>query len=220
MKNARIFLLFSLCFLFLEQKSWALNDLFLDDTFLPLLSKSEVQSLRVAARNMLDNSRDGKAVYWDAPESGVRAKMEAQLTYRVGGATCRRMRAAFKKVKEKGKAELYKFDLCKGKDKWEFIASPFYGFTSEDWARLYEELQYTLENGVNQHPVSWVRRETGVSGVIVPLESEKIGGLNCRKCVVSVINKSGRTSDGTYWFCKQPKENTWTRQKEIIKNIK
>lgn len=181
---------------------------FLRDSFLTELNKADAESLKNAAKSTFDQGSDKQTVYWEG-ESGLKGKIEPQLSYQLDGKECRRVRFAAKK--QNNKVEQYKFDVCKYGEQWKVESTPVSSFTKKDWQTLSEELFYALDNAVNQHPVSWVQQETGMSGVIVPLSSFEEKGKACRKTTISVIDRKGRTSDGVYTFCKNDKSE-WLRK--------
>jgi surface antigen len=180
---------------------------FLKDSILTALSEQDIKSFHQTAYKTLETVDDKEVVYWQG-ESGVKGKLLAQFSYQSSGLPCRRIRFAFQDSSKL--TEAYKFDICKSSNSWKIVATPASSFTNDDWQRFDEELEYSLNNVRNGSPVSWVSVKSGVSGVFVPLSTETKSQKTCRNIAISLIDRQGRTSDGSYRFCQQT-DHSWTR---------
>lgn len=180
---------------------------FLKDSILTTLTEQDIKSFHQATYKTLETVDDKQVVFWQG-ESGIKGKLLAQFSYQSAEIPCRRIRFAFQDSDKL--TEAYKFDICKQSDGWKIVATPASSFTNKDWQRFDEELDYSLNNVSNGSPVSWVAATSGVSGVFVPLSTETKNQKTCRNITISLIDRQGRTSDGSYRFCQQA-DHSWTR---------
>lgn len=85
--------------------------------------------------------------------------------------------------------------------------SPVRYFTDEDWRLLKNASQRALEKGQDGETSEWQNPDTDSSGALTPTRSFRQDGSECRTLIIQTA-AAGRTSEGTYDFCKQA-DGTW-----------
>lgn len=85
--------------------------------------------------------------------------------------------------------------------------SPISRFSDEDLALFQAAQSEALEERPDGSAVSWENPDTGASGSLIPLKTDRIGERRCR--LLRIINHAGGFSgDSRFWFCKQP-DGSW-----------
>jgi surface antigen len=81
--------------------------------------------------------------------------------------------------------------------------TPVSEFNEEDLSLFEKAHKEALKNRADGDTVSWKNPDTGASGTITPLKTDRIGGRDCR--LLRIVNSAGgRTGDSRFWYCKQP----------------
>lgn len=81
--------------------------------------------------------------------------------------------------------------------------TPISEFSEEDLSLFGKAHSEALEDRADGDTVSWKNPDTGASGTITPLKTDRIDGRECR--LLRIINSAGgRTGDSRFWYCKQP----------------
>lgn len=181
---------------------------FLQSSVLRELTKEDAASFKSTIKHSLEGVEDGNVVEWHSDSSELSGKVLPKITYETNGLTCRRtLFLLADKGKRKGH---YRFDICKIDSEWKIMDSPIAHFGKLEVSELEVILQTSLNEESSGHPISWHNKKSGNSAVILALEPENTDE-DCRKSAVSLIAKSGATSNGVYLFCKDM-ENQWQRR--------
>jgi len=199
----------SCCAAFLLSLPAAAGNLgFLQSSVLREFTKEDAASFKATIKHSLDDIEDGNIVEWHSESSELSGKVLPKITYETSGLTCRRtLFLLADKAKRKGH---YRFDICKIDSEWKIMDSPVAHFTKLEISELEVILHASLNGKSSGHPISWHNKKSGNSAVILALEPEGTDEI-CRKSAISLIAKSGTTSNGVYLFCKNI-ENQWKRR--------
>lgn len=184
------------------------NMQFLRDSVLTELSEKEVKEFKTFIQSKLDTIEDQKVVTWNSKSSQLSGKLKSQFTYFSNGIACRRSLFRFTSETKK---EFYQFELCKISGKWQIQASAAQSFKDSDWDILEKSATQTLDNPKTGVPFSWHNPKTGNSGSQVALSRNKTKDGTCRDLAITVFNKSGQSSNGTYTYCKTD-TSEWTKK--------
>ncbi len=183
---------------------------YLSKSVLGEFNPEDVVSFRARVAYMLENEAEHETVMWAGP-SGLKGKMRIEVGYEADGIPCKRLRFAFLNRHEN--KEFYKVDVCKQAGNWQIMETPFASFSEEEVELLHQQVSLALEEGETDHPISWSFPPKQSGGVVVPFDAMTINGKGCRRAAISIYDKSGRSSGGTYLFC-QTDEKEWQREVE------
>lgn len=92
---------------------YASNMRFLEFSPSAMFTEKDWELLRSAARNLLDNHKDGESVSWENDENGHNGKLTALRTYEDFGTTCRRIRVFSDAVEVSATRAV---NMCKNKE--------------------------------------------------------------------------------------------------------
>ncbi|MEH6650942.1 MAG: hypothetical protein V7707_13020 [Motiliproteus sp.] len=188
----------------------ASNLLFLSNSVLSELTKEDAQSFRSAIQQALDSVEDRDSVTWRSESSSIKASIRPLTTYQLGAEqqTCRRAR--FVLAHSDRPVERYQFDFCHADEGWNIAHTPASSFNKDDWILLEQTLQHTLNDNENGEASSWTNHRSKSSGVLVPISNEMRQGQPCRQTAVTIFNKQGQASNGSYLFCRD-ETGDWNR---------
>lgn len=80
--------------------------------------------------------------------------------------------------------------------------TPLSEFNEEDLSLFENAHKEALENRGDGDTVTWKNPDSGASGTITPLRTDRSGGRNCRLLRI-LSSAGGRTGDSRFWYCKQ-----------------
>jgi len=180
--------------------------LFLEDTVLGELSAEEIASFKAFARTALDSAPDMQILDWNSPDAQKTGKLMTRFTYRSNGTTCRR--AFFQVAERSGRAENYRFDLCRQPEGW-LIVEATANFSTAERRELEQFIDTVIENEQVGVPVTWTGSRSEHSAVVVPLPSGSAASANCRKAAVTLIDRGGSSISGQYLFCRESVNDRW-----------
>lgn len=65
--------------------------MFLKDTAISKMTKSDMELLRSSLNSALESTADGESLFWENSETGAKGVLTPQETYELDGATCRKL---------------------------------------------------------------------------------------------------------------------------------
>ena len=153
-----------------------------------------------------------KILIWESPSEQKTGKLMTRFTYNSGGTTCRR--AFFQVADQNGRAENYRFDLCRHPDGW-LIVEAAANFSSAERRELEQFIDTVIENEVVGVPVTWTGTRSGHSAVVVPLPNNQGVSPNCRNAAVTLIDRGGSSISGRYLFCRESMNDSWQYSRPV-----
>lgn len=81
--------------------------------------------------------------------------------------------------------------------------TPLSAFTDEDISLFEAAQSEALEERRDGSVVSWENPDTGASGTVTPLQTDRRGDGECR--LLRIVNRAdNRQGESQFWFCRQP----------------
>ena len=186
--------------------------LFLEDTVLGELTAEEIASFKAFARTALDSAPDMQLLDWESPDGGKTGKLMTRFSYQSAGTTCRR--AFFQVAERDGRAENYRFDLCRQPDGW-LVVEATANFSTAERRELEQFIDTVVENEAVGVPVTWSGSRSGHNAVVVPLPSQREDSPNCRRAAVTLIDRGGSSISGQYLFCRETMNDRWVYSQPV-----
>lgn len=188
----------------------ASNLLFLSNSVLSELTSEDAKSFGSAIQQALDTVEDRNNATWLSESSKIKASIRPLTTYQQGSEQniCRKTR--FVLARDGSTVERYQFDFCHSKEGWNITYTPASSFSKDDWKILKQTLQHSLNDNENGEASSWTNHRSKSSGVLVPLSNEMRQGKPCRQTAITIFNKQGQASNGSYLFCRDG-AGDWSR---------
>lgn len=188
----------------------ASNLLFLSNSVLSELTSEDAKSLGSSIQQTLDTVEDRSNATWLSEYSKIKASIRPLTTYQQGAEqqTCRKTR--FVLARDGRPVERYQFDFCHSDEGWNIAYTPASSFSKDDWKLLEQALQQTLNDNENGEARSWTNHRSKSSGVLVPISNEMRQGKPCRQTAITIFNKQGQASNGSYLFCRDG-AGDWSR---------
>ena len=179
---------------------------FLYDSILAKFSPEEIVSFKAAINKSLNTAPDKKVITWHSDTSLLSGKILPKLSYSNGGVPCRRTLFL---LSENGQRKAhYRFDICQVDAEWQVMQSPVSKFEKAEVIALQDVLVSVLNQTDFNQSKAWSDGKSGNSAMITTLTTEK---NSCREVAISLTASNGRSSSGTYLFCKE-NDGSWKRQ--------